>query len=64
MKNKTQESDYEYLKRTIGPGSWTYEILQQQKEIKDWDLFLMQLKNCDSDKQKRAIAKSFRYRKF
>ena len=57
-----QESDYDYLKRTIGPGSWVYEILQQNLSQKEWDLFEMELKSCGNDKnRKKAIAKSFRY---
>ena len=63
MKNKNQESDYKYLKRTIGPGSWVYEILENGTgRIKKWDLLESKLKKCGNDKnKKRAIIKSFRY---
>lgn len=65
MKNN-QESDYEYLKRTIGPGTWIYDILQHGNgQKKDWDLLQEKLKDCGNDEiKKRAIAKSFRFNEF
>ena len=65
MKNKqNQESDYDYLKRTIGPGSWIYEILEHGTGgKKGWDLLQEQLKNCEGDENKqRAILKSVRFK--
>lgn len=65
---KSEESDYDYLKRTIGPGSWVYEILQDVNlsgQKKDWDILEMKLKNCGNDEnQRRAIIKSFRFKRF
>lgn len=60
---KDQESDYDYLKRIIGPGTWIYEILQSgTDQKKDWDLLEMKLKVYENDEKKqRAIAKSFRF---
>lgn len=65
MVNANQESDYEYLKRTIGPVTWIYEILQQGREIKDWDLLEMKIQTCQGDLEKeRAVIKSFRFNRF
>ena len=68
MKNKnisasSQESDYDFLERTIGPGTWIYDILQDREgQQKDWDLLQDKLKKCGKDEnKKRAITKSFRF---
>ena len=62
---KSEESDYDYLKRIIGPGTWVYEILENGTgQKKDWDLLEEKLKRCGNDEnKKRAIAKSFRFNK-
>ena len=41
---KKPETDWAYLKRTIGPGTWIYEILDNDKPITTWDKLQIQLK--------------------
>ena len=59
------KDDLKYLKRTIGPGTWVYEVLEQVHEIKTWDLLQSELNRFKHDfsKQKQII-QSFRQRTF
>ena len=63
-KTKTSESDFDYLKRTIGPGTWVYEILQDGNgQMKTWDLLLQELEHCQTNEvKKRAVLAAFRAR--